>query len=89
MKTISDPAKAAANRRAHGVTFAEAGSVFGDPLAYDTPDGRFQNRMIIIGRSDRGRLLYVVHELVSDDLTRLISARLATRHERKDYEEEG
>jgi uncharacterized protein len=84
-----DPKKAASNEAKHGVSFEEAATVFGDPLSdtYNDPDHSWQERrFIIIGTSAQGRLLFVAH---TDDgeIVRLISAREATRKERKFYEE--
>ena len=85
-----DPAKAAANLRKHGVSFIEASTAFTDPLSITIPDPDHsvgEERFVLVGRSGRGRLLIVSHAERSD-LIRLISARLATRRERKTYEEE-
>ena len=84
-----DPAKAASNLRKHGVSFEEALTVFGDPLAriHDDPHhSERERREIIVGHSTKGRLLLVSFTERSG-VIRLISARGATRHERKDYEE--
>ena len=84
-----DPEKAASNLRKHGVSFEEALTVFGDPLAriHDDPHhSERERREIIVGHSTRGRLLLVSFTECSG-IIRLISARGATRHERKDYEE--
>ena len=84
-----DPAKAASILRKHGVSFEEALMVFGDPLAriHDDPHhSEREGREIIVGHSTRGRLLLVSFTERSG-VIRLISARRATRHERKDYEE--
>ena len=88
MKTISDPKKAEANRRKHGLTFAEGAEVFDDPLSIEQADERHAGRLRMTGRSYRGRILVVVYSLVAEDLARLISVRLPSRHERSDYEEE-
>ena len=80
--------KAAQNEAKHGVSFHEAVSVFGDPLAriHDDPGhSRSERREIVVGRSRQGRLL-LVSFTERKQTTRLISARKATRHERKDYE---
>lgn len=85
-----DPAKAAGNRRRHWVTFEEASTAFGDPLSITIadPDHSIEElRFVLIGLSDRQRLLIVVHATWGD-VIRIISARLATRRERKAYEEE-
>jgi uncharacterized DUF497 family protein len=82
-----DTKKAAANARKHGVTFAEAETVFDDPLAGITEDEAHPERLILLGQSNRRRLLLVVHVEIDQDTVRLVSARLATRHERRRYEE--
>jgi uncharacterized DUF497 family protein len=84
-----DPQKAAANLRKHGVSFAEATTVFGDRLGISAPDPDHsydEDRYILVGRSSHGRLLIVAHT-DRDDRIRIISARELTRSERKDYEE--
>jgi uncharacterized DUF497 family protein len=83
-----DRAKAQANRRKHKVTFDEAVSVFYDPLSASFPDpdsSRTEERLITVGHSSRQRLLVVVH-MERGETIRIISARLATAHERKRYE---
>jgi uncharacterized protein len=85
-----DPTKAAANRRKHGVSFEEAATAFGDPLSLLLPDPDHslgEERYLVLGRSDKGRLL-VVAFVERPPRTRLISARLATRRERQRYEED-
>ena len=80
-----DRAKAQANRRKHKVTFDEAVSVFYDPLSASFPDpdsSRTEERLITVGHSSRQRLLVVVH-MERGETIRIISARLATAHERK------
>ncbi len=84
-----DPDKAARNLAKHGVTFAEAGTVFGDPLAvtFADPDhSGVEDRYLTFGHSAAGHLLIVSHT-DRDDRTRIISARRATRKERKLYEQ--
>ena len=84
-----DPDKAEVNERKHGVTFAEAMSVFGDTLsvtAYDPKHADDEDRFLTMGRSVDGRLLIVSHT-DRDESIRIISARVATRRERKDYED--
>ena len=86
-----DPRKAAANLRKHGISFEEAATAFGDPLSVTIPDplhSQSEERFILIGRSERSRLVVVVHLEVTDTVIRLISARPATRRERQTYEEE-
>ena len=82
-----DPVKAAANVLKHGVSFAEAASVFLDPLAltFEDPDhAEIENREITIGVSAKSRVLFVAHTARGDRI-RLISSRKATGHERKQY----
>jgi uncharacterized protein len=84
-----DRRKAAANERAHSVAFEEAMDVFRDPLARIHADpGRSAGevREIIIGTSLAGRLLLVSFTERSERI-RIISARPATKHEKRDYEE--
>ena len=81
--------KAAANVRKHGVSFDEAASVFLDSLSAtgDDPDHSLdERRFVTFGNSSSGRLLVVAH-VHHDDVVRIITARLATRAERKLYEE--
>lgn len=84
-----DPKKAAANLRKHGVSFDEAATVFQDDLSLsgDDPDHSLdEERNITFGVSSSGRLL-VVSYTGREGRIRIISARLATRSERKLYEE--
>src|SRR5688500_16094954 len=84
-----DHKKAAANRRKHGVTFEEATTVFGDPLAaifVDEGHSRSELRAIMIGSSDVNRLL-VVRVTDRAGRLRILSARRATKRERRDYEQ--
>jgi uncharacterized DUF497 family protein len=84
-----DPAKAQANESKHGVRFSEAATAFGDPLSVTVPDTRHstdEDRYILFGRSDSGRLLAVMHTDRGTAI-RLISARLMTARERREYEE--
>lgn len=84
-----DKEKARINLRDHNVSFQEAATVFGNPLSetYDDPDHSVdEQRFIIIGHSDNGRLLFVSHS-DNDETVRIISAREVTRGERKQYEE--
>jgi uncharacterized protein len=84
-----DSTKAERNLRKHGVSFAEASSVFGDRLALDIDDpvhSENEFRYVILGNSDRRRLLVVVYTEPKTDTIRIISARRAAPHERRDYE---
>ena len=83
-----DREKAKRNLRKHRVSFEEAVTVFYDPLSatFDDPDHSVgEQRFITIGYSSRGRLLVISHTERGDAL-RIISARLATAHERKRHE---
>ena len=83
-----DKRKANGNLKKHGVTFDEAIRVFIDPLAATIPDpdhSAGEHRFLTIGLSATGRLVVVAHS-DEDDVIRIISAREATRHERKNYE---
>lgn len=83
-----DPEKATQNLHEHGVPFEEAATVFLDPLAmtYLDPDhSDEEDREITIGYSTHQRLLFVSHVRRSNR-TRIISARKATRRERKQHE---
>ena len=82
-----DPRKAASNRKKHGVSFEEAATVFGDPLALAIEDADEPERTLLLGISERLRVLVVVHVELDDETIRLISARRATSHERRRYEE--
>ena len=84
-----DPKKAEANLAKHQVSFEEALEVFADPLARIFPDDEHsadELREIIIGHTERLQLI-LISFIETDDWVRIISARKATRRERKDYEE--
>ena len=77
------------NRAKHGVSFEEAATAFGDPasLTVADPDHSIEeDRFVLLGQSYRGRLLVVVHTERGEKL-RIISARKATKRERRQYEE--
>ncbi len=83
-----DPEKARRNLRKHGVSFDEAATLFYDPLSatFDDPDhSEGEQRHITVGFSSQDRLLVVAHT-ESGETVRIISARLATAHERKRHE---
>jgi uncharacterized protein len=83
-----DETKAEVNLERHQVTFQEATTIFGDPMAltYDDPDHSLEEaRFITLGYSSQNRLLIVSHT-ERGETTRLISARKATRVERRLYE---
>ncbi|NJM20783.1 MAG: BrnT family toxin [Richelia sp. RM2_1_2] len=84
-----DKNKAARNQSKHGVSFEEAKTVFDDPLYvdfYDPDHSQDEERYLIVGESNRGRLLIVSYTERGDSI-RLISAREVTQTERKAYEE--
>lgn len=83
-----DPEKAEYNLSRHGVAFTQAMTVFGDPLEVTIPDvmhseGEF--RFLSLSRSEAGRLLVVAYTQ-REGRMRIISARVATSKERRDYE---
>jgi uncharacterized DUF497 family protein len=85
-----DSEKAAKNLERHRVSFEEAATAFGDPLSItigDPEHSETEDRFVLLGMSFRGRLVVVVHT-DRGETVRLISARLATRGERKSYEQE-
>ena len=84
-----DENKAATNLSKHGVSFDEARTVFEDALYVDfyDPDHSYEEfRFIIVAQSANGRLLVVSYTERGNEI-RLISARIATSSERKEYEE--
>lgn len=88
-----DAAKAAANLRKHGVGFELAVRVFSDPLAFSRQDRieEGERRWQTLGVVDNLLLLLVAHTVREDDegeVIRIISAREATRKEKRDYEQE-
>jgi uncharacterized DUF497 family protein len=83
-----DAAKAASNRRKHGVSFEEAATSLEDPRSVTIPDpvhSAVEERYVLLGVSTSGRLLVVVHTERGDRI-RIISARMATARERAQYE---
>jgi uncharacterized DUF497 family protein len=83
-----DPKKARANKRKHEVSFEEAAECFADPLAMILEDPRRPGRAILIGESRSCRLIFTVFvDRVDADVIRIISARKATRAERRKYEQ--
>ncbi|MDP2177757.1 BrnT family toxin [Methylicorpusculum sp.] len=80
--------KAEINLKKHGITFEEATTVFGDYLSLTYPDVLHsiqEERFIIIGVSDKNRILIISHTQLGETI-RLISARQATKQERDFYE---
>lgn len=83
-----DPAKASSNIDKHGVTFEEAVSVFGDVFAStinNVLNSATEERFITLGLSHRRRLIVIVHTDRGESV-RLISARLASPTERRQYD---
>lgn len=88
MRFERDPEKEVRNLRKHRVSFMEASTVFGDPLAATIPDlkhSELEVRFITMGMSSGGRLLVVSHTDAGESV-RIISARPATAQERRRYE---
>ena len=84
-----ESAEAESNERKHGVSFAEAMTVLADTLSltgYDPDHSEEEDRYITMGLSAEGRLLVVSHTDRGDKV-RIISARKASRRERRDYED--
>ena len=89
MRFTWDPRKARANARKHRVTFEEAATVFDDELTLVQPDVVHPDRFVMLGMSAKARLLFVVYvQFETADVQRIISARPATPHERKAYQNE-
>jgi len=85
-----DRNKAASNLKKHQVSFDEASTVFDDPLAYlfdDEDHSVDERREVIIGHSILKRVVLVCFTERAEAMIRIFSARLATKKERKDYEE--
>lgn len=84
-----DPEKAQSNLKKHGVSFDEAATVLSDTLSstiWDPLHADVEDRFITIGESFSARTIVVIHT-DREDRIRIISARLATKQERKTYEE--
>jgi len=84
-----DPQKAKSNLDKHDVSFEEATTAFGDPLSraiLDPAHSETETRSVLLGETFRGRLIVVVHAERGSSV-RIISARLATKNERRSYEE--
>ena len=83
-----DPQKAEANKRKHGISFHQAATIFGDPLAitFADPDHSLdEDRFLTFGLSRFNQMIVVSHVHRGEKL-RIISARLLTRQEIKIYE---
>ena len=95
LKFTWDAAKAESNVTKHGVAFAHGATVFADALAltvFDAAHSEFEERWFTLGVDNNGKLLAVSHTYtatsVSSARVRMISAREATRNERRQYENE-
>jgi uncharacterized DUF497 family protein len=81
-----DPEKAAQNLKKHGVDFADAATVLSDELALTIrEDSQGEERFVTMGMDALGRVLVVAYAWPGDE-PRIVSARKATRSERRDYE---
>ena len=86
-----DPRKAALNKTKHGIAFDQAITAFDDLDAielYDAAHSQNEERYRLIGLSDIGILLVVYTVRHAEHVHRIISARKATRYERKDYDDQ-
>jgi hypothetical protein len=89
-----DPRKAQSNRRKHGVSFEEAATTFLDPEGLDGEDlehSEIESRRLLLAKGSLGRVLliaYTTRRSDNEEITRIISARRASRKERKRYEVE-
>ncbi len=84
-----DPGKAKKNVEIHRVSFDEASTAFQDSLSltiYDPLHSEEEDRFVLIGNSTRNRLLVIIHTERGNTI-KIISARKATKNERKQYEE--
>jgi uncharacterized DUF497 family protein len=88
MRVVWDTKKATSNIRKHGIEFSHAATVLDDPLAVTVEDRHHEEqRFATVGSDLLGRVLVVVYAYAGKDEIRLISARKATSHERRLYEE--
>ncbi len=93
MRWTWDPRKNRRNRLAHGLDFETAALVFDDPLAMSRlDDATEEERWQTVGEIG-GVIVFVVHtwpepDDSGEDVGRIVSARKATSHERKAYEED-
>jgi len=89
MKIEWDPKKAKSNFEKHGVSFEEEATALSDPMAAtgaDPDHSLSEERYVTFGVSEKGRLVVVSHT-EKDQTIRIISARKASKGERKLYEE--
>ena len=91
LRFVWDSKKAEVNREKHGVSFEEGATVFADPLSItigDVSRSQTEERLVTLGNSSSDRLLVVVHLDMDEETIRIISARPATRREKRSYERE-
>jgi len=88
VKVEWDPQKAASNKRKHGISFHEAVTCFADPHGLLLEDEAHPERLALIAVSEKSRVLFTVFAELKSDVIRIITARKATTHERRRYEEE-
>jgi uncharacterized DUF497 family protein len=89
MRVTWDPQKAAENLRTHRVHFAEAAMVIDDPSTLSSEDiTHDEQRFVVLGATPAGKILVVVYAYAGEEDIRLISAREASRAERRRYAEE-
>lgn len=84
-----DSRKAESNKKKHGTTFEEASMIFGDPLSITIPDplhSTHEDRYVTVGTSIDNKLLVAMHTNRGNTI-RIVSARKATRNERRQYEQ--
>jgi uncharacterized DUF497 family protein len=84
-----DAQKARRNVARHSVSFEDAATAFGDPLSvtiYDPDHSDDEDRFILLGSTAAGRLVLVAHAERGAGVVRIISARLASKRERRTYE---
>ncbi len=84
-----DSKKASTNLEKHGIYFETASEVFHDPFVQvvDEEIVDDEEREVVIGMTVDWRLLYVVY-VIREEMVRIISARLVTKAQRKNYEEQ-
>jgi Uncharacterized protein conserved in bacteria len=88
MSITYDPVKRIANIAKHGIDFADIEAVFDDPMALVIEDhDHSEQRFVVLGCDGFGRVLVVCYSLPADNVIRVISARKAQPHERRQYEE--
>lgn len=88
MVFVWDDSKAESNKKKHGVSFAEAATVFSDPNAIELLDDDSadkEERWILAGLSAKTRVLLVIYAEHENDCIRIISARKADKDETDQY----